>query len=159
MPGAHFDSVSHRVRTPRIIVDVSSTVRGPGLNPSRVRDLVVATLESERVREALISVALVGTGRMQRLNRQFLNHHGPTDVISFALSPKDDAVPVIGDIYVCPRIAERNARRLGVSLRDELARLVVHGTLHVLGYEHPENEARTSSPMWRKQERILDSVH
>jgi probable rRNA maturation factor len=65
---------------------------------------------------------------------------------------------VIGDIYICQAVAERNARKLGIPVRQELARLVVHGTLHVLGYEHPEGDARTSSPMWRRQEKILDFV-
>jgi probable rRNA maturation factor len=65
---------------------------------------------------------------------------------------------VIGDIYICQAVAERNARRLGIPLRQELARLVVHGTLHVVGYEHPAGEARASSPMWKRQEKILDFV-
>jgi probable rRNA maturation factor len=43
-------------------------------------------------------------------------------------------------------------------VREELARLVVHGTLHVLGYEHPEVDARTKSPMWKRQERVLARV-
>jgi Uncharacterized protein family UPF0054. len=44
-------------------------------------------------------------------------------------------------------------------VREELARLVIHGTLHILGLEHPEGDDRFSSPMWRKQERILESLH
>jgi probable rRNA maturation factor len=48
--------------------------------------------------------------------------------------------------------------RQGVSAQEELLRLVVHGTLHVLGHDHPESDARTKSPMWRKQERILARV-
>jgi len=47
------------------------------------------------------------------------------------------------------------SRENGVSIREELARLVVHGTLHVLGYEHPETDARIGSPMWKRQERLL----
>ena len=71
----------------------------------------------------------------------------------------DGALPVIGDIYICQGVAKRNAARLGISLENELARLVVHGTLHMLGLEHPAGEARFSSLMWRKQERILESLH
>ena len=110
---------------------------------------------------------------MSRLNREFLAHNGPTDVIAFALgratarsrrdqsrSPQraSQALPVIGDIYICQAVAARNARKVGIPLRQELARLVVHGTLHVLGYEHPESDSRVSSPMWRRQEQILDFV-
>jgi probable rRNA maturation factor len=138
-------------------VHVSSTVRQLGIPAGRVRQLVRATLASERVRDALISVAFVGIRTVSRLNREFLAHAGPTDVIAFGLDRQRGALPVIGDIYICPRVAERNARRLGIPLRDELSRLVVHGTLHVLGYEHPGGDERTSSAMWKKQERILDS--
>jgi probable rRNA maturation factor len=52
-------------------------------------------------------------------------------------------------------VARDNARDAEVSIREEMARLVVHGTLHVLGYDHPEGEDRQSSPMWRRQERII----
>lgn len=140
-------------------MDVSSAVRRAGLSAGRVRELVKATLKSERVRDALVSIAFVGTDTMSRLNREFLSHNGPTDVISFALGRRDGSLPVIGDIYVCPRVAERNAKRLGIPVREELARLVIHGTLHILGLEHPDGDERFSSPMWRKQERILESLH
>lgn len=134
-------------------------MRRAGLSAGRVRELVRATLKSERVRNALVSIAFVGTDTMSRLNREFLSHSGPTDVISFALDRRDGSLPVIGDIYVCPRVAERSAKRLGIPVREELARLVIHGTLHILGLEHPEGDGRFSSPMWRKQERILESLH
>ena len=119
---------------------------------------MTATLESERVRDALVSIAFVGTDTISRLNKDFLSHAGPTDVISFALGRPERSLPVIGDIYICQQIAQRNAKSLGISPKAELARLVVHGTLHILGLEHPEGEARLSSPMWRKQERILESL-
>lgn len=95
---------------------------------------------------------------MTRLNRDHLRRNGPTDVIAFGLERAGPETPVIGDIYVCLKIAERNARRLRIPLKRELARLVVHGTLHVLGLDHPEDEARATSPMWKKQERILASI-
>jgi probable rRNA maturation factor len=65
---------------------------------------------------------------------------------------------VIGDIYIAPAVARANALEHGVPVREELARLVVHGVLHVLGYEHPEADARTKSPMWKRQERVLARV-
>ncbi len=67
--------------------------------------------------------------------------------------------PVVGDIYIAPGVARRNAARHGAGVREEIARLVVHGTLHVLGYDHPEGEERTASRMWRRQERLLARLH
>ena len=117
-----------------------------------------ATVEAEGVRDALISVAFVGATAIARLNRDYLLRNGPTDVVAFGLA-RAGSPPVIGDIYICPMVARRNARLLRISVKRELARLVVHGTLHVLGLDHPEGETRASSAMWRKQERILESIH
>jgi probable rRNA maturation factor len=55
-------------------------------------------------------------------------------------------------------VAAREAAAHGVTLREELLRLVVHGTLHVLGHDHPEGAGRERSPMWRAQERYLRSL-
>ena len=62
---------------------------------------------------------------------------------------------VVGDIYIAPDVARANAQALGAGVREEIARLVVHGTLHVLGHDHPDGEERTTSPMWRRQEQLL----
>jgi probable rRNA maturation factor len=141
-----------------VSVDVASTVRRLPLPRAKVREIVTRVMQAEGVRDALVSIAFVGVSTITRLNRDYLRRGGATDVIAFSLERTGPSTPVIGDIYICPKIAERNARRLSVPLKRELARLVVHGTLHVLGLDHPEDEARDSSPMWRKQERILASI-
>jgi probable rRNA maturation factor len=124
-----------------------------------VRDLVRRTLLAERVKEAMISVAFVSGREIAKLNREHLDRAGPTDVISFALgqSPPGSG-PVVGDIYICADVVRKNASHFGVGMREELARVVVHGTLHALGYDHEEGEDRIGSDMWRKQERILADV-
>ena len=139
----------------RVIVEVSSTVRRLPLSESRVKALVETTLASEKIGDAMVSVAFVGRTAVTRLNRKYLKHEGPTDVITFGMGRETPSMPAIGDIYICPEVAARNARRHGVQLKEELERLVVHGTLHVAGYEHPDDESRTSSDMWQRQERIL----
>lgn len=139
----------------RIVVEVSSTVRRTPIAADRVRRLVEATLRAERVRDAMVSVAFVGRTAMARLNRRYLRHEGATDVISFGMGRDLATLPVIGDIYICTDVARANAKRLRAPLREEIARLVVHGALHVAGNDHPDDETRTTSPMWRKQERIL----
>lgn len=93
---------------------------------------------------------------MTRMNSEFLGHAGATDVISFGMGRETRALPAVGDIYICVDVAKRNAKAHGIALKEELARLVVHGTLHVAGHEHAEDESRTSSRMWRRQELILE---
>lgn len=102
----------------------------------------------------MLSITFVTSRRMAKLNREHLGHSGATDVITFALGAGVDGA-VIGDIYICPDVARKHASTHRVGIREEIARLVVHGTLHACGWEHPEDDSRTSSPMWRKQEHLL----
>jgi probable rRNA maturation factor len=137
-------------------VDVSTTLARLPLPKSRVRALVTRALELERIRNALVSVTFLGPRAMANLNSSYLGQRGPTDVITFSFDRESPRLPVVGDIYVCSSVAAANAKRLRISLREELSRLVVHGTLHLAGLDHPDDDTRTSSPMWRKQERIVD---
>ena len=134
-------------------VDVSAEgVRVP-LARARVAELVRGVLRAEKVRDAMISVAFLEDRAMARLNREHLGHRGSTDVISFGMSAPGG--PVIGDVYVAPAVVRANARANGRPVREELARVVIHGTLHVLGHDHPEGEERIASRMWERQERLL----
>ena len=150
--------MSHSRSHAGVSVDVASTIRRPSVPHAKVREIVRAVMQAEGVRDALVSVAFVGVATITRLNRDYLGRRGPTDVIAFALDRAGPETPVLGDIYICPKIAERNALRLGVPVKRELSRLVVHGTLHVLGLDHPEDDTRDTSHMWRKQETILASI-
>lgn len=125
---------------------------------SRVRSqrVVEGVLRAEKVRRALISVAFVSDRAIAALNRKHLNHRGPTDVISFGFSRvTPHGSGLVGDIYIAPAVAARHAKETKGRVREELTRLLVHGTLHVLGYEHPEDEDRERSAMWRRQEQLV----
>jgi probable rRNA maturation factor len=141
-----------------LAIDVSSSVRRLLVSSARVKHAAAAVLTAEGVRDAMLSITFVGRAAMSELNRRYLGHRGPTDVISFGLGRHGHKGPVVGDIYICPEIARANAKRQGVSSQEELLRLVVHGTLHALGYDHPEGATRTDSGMWRRQEKILARV-
>jgi probable rRNA maturation factor len=125
--------------------------RPPGLSEATLRRAVGTVLRGERER-APISLTFLGPTAMRRLNHRHLGHDRPTDVLSFALPVGGS---VMGDVYVCRAIAAAEARRRRIPLREELVRLVIHGVLHVLGYEHPAVRGREKSPMWKKQERYL----
>ncbi|MEY4608639.1 MAG: hypothetical protein RL625_856 [Gemmatimonadota bacterium] len=139
------------MKTPVVVVQAEG-VR-VALSRVRVATMVQAVLRGARVRSALLSVTFLSRRRMAGMNRRHLGHAGPTDVISFGF--RDALGATIGDLYICPEVAAANARVFGRPVREELARLVVHGTLHVLGYDHPTGEARMTSPMWRRQERYV----
>lgn len=138
---------------PRSVAVETDGVRVP-VSASRLAELSRNVLRALKVPRAMLSITFVNTRTMARLNREHLGHRGPTDVITFALG-QDPGGAVIGDIYICPDVARAQAAAHGVGVREEIARLVVHGTLHACGWEHPEDDARTTSPMWRRQEQLL----
>jgi probable rRNA maturation factor len=124
----------------------------------------------EKAAATRVEITLLDAAAMRRLHRRVTGRRALTDVISFTLPQPDGTV--LGDVYICPEAAERwlratrNAQRAtengrgrgtgdGGRVAEELVRLTVHGTLHVLGYDHPAGTGRTRSAMWRRQERYV----
>lgn len=138
-----------------VVVESSAPGQRAPLSRSRVEALVQLTLKAEGVADAVISVTFLSSRAMAKMNREQLGHAGATDSITFELTRPVASAPVTGDLYICPDVARKNARAWGISAREEIARLVIHGTLHTLGLEHPDGESRVDSPMWRAQEKYL----
>jgi probable rRNA maturation factor len=115
-----------------------------------------ATLRHAKVLDAELSITLLDDDAIAAMNQQYLSHDGPTDVISFALY--DEGEDPVGDVYIGYDQALRQAAAIDVDVTEELARLTVHGTLHVLGHEHPDGADRQSSAMWQLQETIVAQV-
>jgi len=136
---------------------VAASRRRGSLRP-RLERAVGQVLAWERAR-ARVELTLLDADAMRRLNRHGTGRRGLTDVLAFALPQPDGAL--LGDVYICPAAAARWVRNGGRGKEDEgrveeeLVRLTVHGTLHVLGYDHPDGPGRTRSAMWRRQERYV----
>ena len=138
-----------------LVVQVSQT--GDWVLPEGLLEVCVREVGArEETRGGEISLTFLGDEEIQALNQEYLGKDRPTDVIAFALH--DPGEPPLGDVYVGYPQAQRQARELGVGLEEELLRLAIHGTLHVLGYDHPEGEDRSRSEMFRLQEEILDQA-
>jgi probable rRNA maturation factor len=114
-----------------------------------------AVAGAENVTGGEISITFLDISAIAALNEAHLDRHGPTDVIAFNLGEREAP---LGDIYVCPEIASESAAEYGVPLREELLRLVIHGMLHVVGYDHPDGPDREDSEMYRRQEEILSRL-
>ena len=136
-------------------VDVATNGVRSALSRQAIADAARAALRAERVRDALVSITLLDRQSIARMNRRHLGHAGETDVISFGFERPSSSDPVIGDIYIAPDVGRENALARRRPVREEIARLVVHGTLHVLGYDHPDGDRRERSPMWTRQEHIV----
>lgn len=142
-----------------------STVVGVSLNGqrmpvsrARIAEIARAVLRAGRVTNVMLSITFVDNRAIRALNRSHLRRDRATDVIAFAFRAPDRGAPIVGDVYVAPAVARASAKVNGISLREEIARLVVHGTLHVLGYDHPDGGTRMQSPMWKTQERLVRRI-
>jgi probable rRNA maturation factor len=154
------------------------------VDPAEVTRLLGGVLESEGVTAGELGVRFVGARRMRELNRDYLGHDEVTDVLAFPLegdeapagvddSGSDGAEPggadlgdgavddaaidmprLLGDVVVCSRRAATQALAAGTPLAFEIAMLLVHGTLHVLGYDHE----RDAGEMALRQARHLDDA-
>ena len=128
----------------------SSLKRVPRQALKRVVEL---TLRQHRVTEAQISLVFLNDRVIRRLNKQFLEHDYATDVITFALEDKG----VDGEIYISVETAARQAKEYSVSLTNELQRLVIHGILHLCGFDDATDKQRQE--MHRQENIILNKEH
>ncbi|MFH0992264.1 MAG: rRNA maturation RNase YbeY [bacterium] len=101
--------------------------------------IVCLVLSGEEVKKKSISVVYVGNKYMQRMNRRFLNHNYPTDVIAF---PLDQDQGIQGELYVNIERVSSQAKEFGVTILNELRRLLIHGTLHLSGYSDTDVQSK-----------------
>ena len=88
-----------------------------------------------------VNVLITANEHMRRLNRKFRRKDSPTDVLSFpALQPENSPEKYAGDLAISLEIARQNAKRLGHSLQEELKILMLHGVLHLAGYDHQHDQ-------------------
>lgn len=116
---------------------------------------VEATLRAHDVPRASISIALVDDPAIAEINKTHLNHQGPTDVITFDLRD-EPAAPVEGEIVVSIDTATRESAARGHDLSAELGLYVVHGTLHLLGYD--DHEEADAARMHAREDEILTAL-
>lgn len=118
-----------------------------------VEGAVRETLRHEGVLSAELSVTFVDDAEIARLHGRYLGSSRVTDVISFALHGEGEEP--LGDVYVGHGQAVRQADEAGVTPGEEFARLAVHGTLHVLGYDHPDGAEGAHRDMFDVQEEVV----
>lgn len=143
--------------------------------------LARSVLDAQAVKEDVeVSLLFVDEPTIAQLREKFLGESGPTDVLAFPIdeeldnggrspdeggtgpggapSGEDEEIPLLlGDVVVCPSIAAKNAAEHSVPLEDELALLVVHGLLHLLGMDHEADEE--AERMERREQQLLDRFH
>ena len=146
----------------RILIENQQEERRPFRGyKTLLRRAVSAALEAEGfIQKAEISVILVSREEICRLNARFRNTPRETDVLSFPLSDVEDDLygdtVLLGDIVVCPDVIFSQAASFGTTYAQEFCLMVIHSTLHLLGWDHMEEEEKQK--MFSRQEAILDSL-
>lgn len=118
------------------------------IDEAALQRLATYCLDAMRVHpDAEIAIVLVDEAAMEQLHVQWMGEPGPTDVLSFPMDElrpgNDDVITpagVLGDVVLCPQVAEVQAEGAGHSTMDELLYLTAHGILHLLGFDHAEPE-------------------
>lgn len=145
-----------RLGSPQVLV--RSQLRRAGLMRAALARLAQRIIAAAGEPEAQLSVLLVGDRRMRRLNRRYRGRDYPTDVLAFPMREAGGpASPLLGDVVISLPQAIRQAEGDGHSLDLELATLLIHGTLHLLGYDH-ERGGRAAERMRRKERAIMRQV-
>ena len=115
------------------------------LDEIRLAALARHTLTEEEVDDAAeLSLLFVEADHIRRLNKRFAGDDHATDVLAFPMmeDEEDEGSLLLGDVVICPQVAERHAAGTGHPLGAELEALVVHGTLHLLGYDHHDSDEK-----------------
>lgn len=149
---------------PTYDITVELTVEAPDLDVQALGVLAQRVMDGEHVAEGSgISILVTDDEEVRQLNRQFLGIDEPTDVLSFPDDDSDgfpagDEAPYLGDIAIALPTATRQAQEHGHSLDAEVAHLLVHGILHLRGYDHVDNPVEEAK-MRAREEDYLGAGH
>lgn len=123
-----------------IDIDIKSTSHKIP-SPEKIERWICAALHSDELNQAEVSVYIVDEEEAKSLNFQYRGKDKPTNVLSFPADiPDEVGVPLLGDLVVCAPVVEREAAEQGKSLEAHWAHMLVHGTLHLLDYDHIEED-------------------
>lgn len=123
-----------------------------------VKAAAEVTLQDQEIENGILSVVLCDEAEICRFNRMYAGIEEPTDVLAFPDGMKDpeSGATILGDVIVCPPVAQAAAASGRHSMLDELSLLTIHGTLHLLGYDHQNEDQKAE--MWKVQARILERL-
>ena len=131
------------------------------IDEEKWRDLAINTLKAEGVQAGELNLIFVDSQNIQQLNKTYLGKSEPTDVLAFPLDSFDvsttDTPLLLGDVVICPEMAMENAKAQNKTLEEEIALLVLHGVLHILGYDHAEPNEK--AVMKKREKQLLSELY
>jgi rRNA maturation RNase YbeY len=134
-------------------VEIARRGAGRRMKGRGLRKTALAILTLVGRTEAELSVALIGDAEMRKLNARYRGKDYPTDVLSFPMEESAPATRLLGDVIISVEQARRQAKARGRTLNQELATLLIHGVVHLLGYDH-ERSVKDARVMKRLENKI-----
>jgi len=129
-----------------------------------LKEVSQKVLKKEKKENSSLSIALIGSARMRKLNKKYRGKNRSTDVLSFTedldflgKSKELKKLNILGEVVICVSDVKKNAKRLNISLKKELARVLIHGILHILGYDHEASESKARA-MIEKENYYLSNI-
>lgn len=140
-----------------MFVDFTTTQNIVDVDPTRVTTIVTCILKEKKVTCDEVSIHFVTSEEITELHGEFFDDPTPTDCITFPIDDEDEpeGYKVLGEIFVCPEVALNYARENDLDAEEELTLYLVHGLLHLLGYDDIEEEDRAQM---REQEAFMMSI-
>ncbi|MBP9837079.1 MAG: rRNA maturation RNase YbeY [Proteobacteria bacterium] len=127
------------------------------ISQKKIKEIISTILETEKVECTEISILFTGDKEIQKLNATYRRKDKPTDVLSFPLDMMEANFPKtsLGDLIISVETAIKQAKEYGVTVKEEITRLLIHGTLHLLGYDHEKVSKAEAEKMRRREKKLL----
>jgi len=133
------------------MIEINTLTTSPA-DKSFFKKIAYKVLAGEKKKKSNLSIALIGQKRIKALNRKYLKKNRATDVLAFP-----DKEFGLGEIVICPSEIKKNAKRFNARFKIELARVLIHGILHLLGFNH-EKSKKEKEKMEKKQNYYLENI-
>jgi len=120
------------------MIEINNLTTVQRIDEEFLKKIAQKVLEGENKKASELSIALVGQGRIRELNKRYRGKNRITDVLAF-----QNKEIGLGEVVICLREVKKNAKRFSSTFEKELARVLIHGILHLLGYDHEKGEEET----------------
>jgi len=125
-------------------------------NKAILKKWIKSTIEKKKRKTGDLNFIFCSDGHLLGINKQYLNHDTYTDIITFDYSKEDPKMPISGDIFISIERVRENAEKFSKTFENELHRVIIHGTLHLLGYADKSKPAKAE--MTREEDKCLKAL-
>lgn len=127
------------------------------LTLNEIKYIVGTVTRSEKIADSEVSIVIVSDAKIQQLNARYRNKNKTTDILSFSMGDVEEGKMLLGDIFLAPDYIKKEAKKYSNSLRKHYTQLLIHGTYHLLGYDHLKDTE--FAVMEKKEQQIFSLVY